>query len=326
MALNYLNNKLRKVVAVGDVHGDYYRVLRILEEQQITIPGTAEWNPMSDNVDLVFMGDYVDWRGEALEGDSDEWRKGAFNVLWLLKSLKENIERIKKVRPEFSSRLYIVMGNHDDMMMESVLIFKSIEYEDILYIIDNPQMYSVIVQKYIENGKDSQFIGDIVLKFLNWFLQGGESTVAGFGTLLDWKNAMEGEMGDFLRENLLLGVVINGRLYSHSIPDKKEYWIPFEKTGKTICGVKNNLKDAYLWGRKAWGYDYTTGMRTKPFTADELNEMLSKIGIKGFVVGHTPMNRPSPVIAYDGRVVNIDLHGVIGSQPYVEIYFPEKPR
>lgn len=324
MALNYLNNKLRKVVAIGDVHGDYYRVLRILEEQQITIPGTLEWNPLSDNVDLVFIGDYVDWRGEPLEGDMSEWINGGFKVLWLLCRLYKNIERIKKVRPEFSSKLYIIMGNHDDMMMESLTIFDCLELDEISFIIENPQLYGIIVQKYKDKGENEQLIGDNILKFLNWYLQGGEATIEGFGDLMSWKRIMDGELGEFLRENMILGVVLNGRLYAHSIPDRKEFWMPIEKIPKIVCGVKNKLKDAYLWGRKAWGYDYTTGMRTKPFTTEELNEMLSMIKIKGFVIGHTPMNRPSPVIAYDGRVVNIDLHGVLGSQPYIEIYFPEQ--
>lgn len=315
-------SKLRKVVAIGDLHGDYFRVLRILEEQQIIIPGTLVWNPLSDSVDLVFIGDYVDWRGELLEGYSDDWNDGPYKVLWLLQTLHENIKKIKKINPDFSSKIYIVMGNHDDMMMEAAGIFSLISYEDIEYLTDNPQAYTVIVQKYIDNGQDPQNIADVILRFLNWFVQGGEHTMVSFGGLKAWKESMEGSMGNFLRKHLRLGVVINGRLYSHSVPDKKEFWVSFDKAEKVECGVRNNFKEAFLWGRKVWGYDFSTGMRSKPFTSEELNEMLKLIGIKGFVVGHTPMNRPSPLIAYEGRVVNIDLHGVPGSQPYVEIYFP----
>ncbi len=322
MSPKFFNGKLRKVVAVGDLHGDYFRVLRILEEQQLLIPGTLVWNPLSDSVDLVFIGDYVDWRGEPLEGERDDWLKGAFKVLWLLQTLYDNLEKLRKVQPDFTSRIYIVMGNHDDMMMESLGIFTTIDYEDIEFLIDNPQSYTVIVQKYMDKGEDPQQIAEIILRFLNWFVQGGEPTIASFGGLQEWKSAMEGQMGNFLKKNLLLGAVINGRLYSHSVPDKKEFWIPFENIGQITCGVKHRLKEAFLWGRKVWGYDFSTGMRSKPFTSEELTEMLNMIGIKGFVVGHTPMNRPSPLIAYEGRVVNVDLHGIPGSQPYIEIYFP----
>jgi len=315
-------NKLRKVVAIGDIHGDYFRILRILEEQQILIPGTLVWNPLSDNVDLVFIGDYIDWRGESLEGYTEDWASGGYKVLWFLKTLWENIDRIQKVSSSFSSKIHIVMGNHDDMMMESVRIFSSLSFEDVEFLIENPQSYTVIVQKYMHKPELAQSIAEQILRFLNWFVQGGEPTIDSFGGLRKWKDAMEGSLGKFLRKNLILGIIINGRLYSHSVPDKKEFWTPFRKFEKVECGIRSSFKEAFLWGRKIWGYDFSTGMRAKPFTSEELDEILKKIGIKGFVVGHTPMNRVSPLIAYEGRVVNIDLHGVPGSQPYVEIYFP----
>lgn len=314
--------KLRKVVAIGDLHGDYYRLVRILEEQQILIPGTTVWNPLSDNVDLVLMGDYVDWRSEELEGDPDKWFLGSYKVLWLMKVLFDNVERLKVLYPEFDSKVNYIMGNHDDMMMDAANIFDVLSSEDIEYIVENPMDYATIAQRYAEEGIDFQSVGEHILKFLNWFMQGGDNTIMSFGGLYAWKNAMDGDMGNFLRKNLRLGVVINGRLYAHSIPDKKEFWIPFENIGEVVCGVKHKLKDAFLWGRKVWGYDYSTGMRTKPFTPEELEEMLRKIGIRGFVVGHTPMRQLAPLIAYEGKVVNVDLHGVPGSQPYVEIYYP----
>lgn len=320
MSLN-TGGKLRKVVAVGDIHGDYYRVIRILEEQQILIPGTLVWDPFSDNVDLIFIGDYVDWRGEMLEGDEREWSKGTYKVLWLIKFLVETTVKIKKQNPNFSSTIHILMGNHDDMMMESLGIFDIIGNEDVEEIVENPTGYTLVAQKYMEAGGDTQKIMDAIMRFLNWFVQGGKQTIESFGGLYEWKNSLEGEMGEFLDKYLCLGVVINGRLYSHSIPDKKEFWVPIENAKGIKCGVRHRLKEAFLWGRKIWGYDFTTGQRTKPHTSAELDEMLRMIGIKGFVVGHTPMRKDYPVMAYEGRIVNIDLHGVPGSQPYVEIYY-----
>ncbi len=313
--------KLRKVVAIGDVHGDYYRVLRILEEQQILIPGTLVWDPFSDNVDLVFIGDYVDWRGEQLEGYEDEWPKGSYKVLWLIKFLFETVDKLRKKYKNFSSRIYMLMGNHDDMMLESLNIFKYLANDELEEIINNPTGYAVIAQKYMDAGSDGAKIVDIVMRFLNWFVQGGQQTIDSFGGLYEWKNSLEGEMGKFLDKRLLLGVVINNRLYAHSVPDKKEFWVPIENAGKIKCGVRDRLKEAFLWGRKVWGYDFTTGQRTKPHSSSEMDDMLRKIGIKGFVVGHTPMRKDYPVLAFNGRIVNIDLHGVPGSQPYVEIYY-----
>lgn len=315
------NGKLRKVVAVGDIHGDYYRILRILEEQQILIPGTLVWDPFSDNVDLVFIGDYVDWRNELLEGDDKEWNKGPYKVLWLLRFLVETTEKLRKKNKSFKSKVYIIMGNHDDMMLESLNIVNKLDDEDINNIINDPTGYLVVAEKYNELGKPE--IVEDILRFLNWFVQGGEHTMNSFGGYSEWKKSLEGDMGEFLDKNLRLGVVINNKLYTHSVPDKKEFWVKIENAGNIKCGVKNKLKDAFLWGRRIWGYDYQTGQRTKPHSSAEVDEMLRMCGVKGFVVGHTPMKKDYPVMAYEGRIVNIDLHGVPGSQPYVEIYYKD---
>ena len=317
------NGKLRKVVAIGDIHGDYYRILRILEEQQILIPGTLVWDPFSNNVDLVFIGDYVDWRNELLEGDKKEWDKGPYKVLWLLRFLVETTEKLNKKDKSFKSKVYIIMGNHDDMMMESFFNIFKLKDEEIDQIVNDPvgTGYLVVAQNYMELGKKD--IVEDIMRFMNWFVQGGQHTINSFGGLYEWKKSLEGDMGKFLDKHLRLGKIINNKLYTHSVPDRKEFWINIENAGNIKCGVKDKLKDAYLWGRKIWGYDYQTGQRTKPHTSAEVDDMLRRCGVKGFVVGHTPMKKDYPVMAYEGRIVNIDLHGVPGSQPYVEIYYKD---
>src|SRR5437879_3114864 len=35
----------RKSVAIGDLHGDFHRLVRLLEEEGILIRGTYAWNP-----------------------------------------------------------------------------------------------------------------------------------------------------------------------------------------------------------------------------------------------------------------------------------------
>lgn len=315
--------QMRKVIAIGDLHGDYYRLVRILEEQQILIPGTLAWNPLSDNVDLVLIGDYVDWRGETLEGDPEEWPRGPWKTLRMLFKMHNNIKRLRKRYDDFDSKLHLMLGNHDEMMLEALEVFNFISFEDLQFVMDNPQQYGTVVKKYVKEKNVSYESAEIILRFLNWYVQGGEITINSFGGVERWRKAMEGEMGNFLRENLNVGVVVNERLYSHSIPDKKEFWMTISEIKELPRPERDKVKEAFLWGRKVWGYDYYTGMRTKPFTMDELEEIMKRMHIKGFVVGHTPMHKKEPVIAYEGKVVNIDLHGIPGSQPYVEIYYPE---
>ncbi|HIB69621.1 MAG TPA: hypothetical protein EYO33_32230, partial [Phycisphaerales bacterium] len=77
-------------------------------------------------------------------------------------------------------------------------------------------------------------------------------------------------------------------------------------------------KESFLWSRKIWGYDYCTGSRTVPFTPEEMDEMLEGMGVKGVVVGHTPLPHDGkPVVAYEGRVINIDLHAFPGSEAFI---------
>ena len=71
----------RLLVAIGDLHGDYYRLERLLRENDLILPGTSAWNPQASQVDLILIGDYVDWRNEPLEGPQSEWVQGAKRIL-----------------------------------------------------------------------------------------------------------------------------------------------------------------------------------------------------------------------------------------------------
>lgn len=288
------------------------------------IPGTSVWNPLSDNVDLVLIGDYVDWRGETLEGNPDEWPQGPWKILQTIFKINRNISVLRETIEGFDTNMFLLLGNHDEMMLESLDVFQFISFEDLQFIMDNPQQYCVIVKKYVREKNISYESAEVILKFLNWYVQGGDITINSFGGVENWRRSLEGELGTFLKENLLIGIVVNGRLYSHSIPDRSEFWIPMSEIQKLSGPTREKAKEAFLWGRKVWGFDYYTGMRTKPFTNEELEEMMGKMGIRGFVVGHTPMHKMEPVIAYEGKVVNIDLHGMPGSQPLVEVYYPDR--
>ena len=80
-------------------------------------------------------------------------------------------------------------------------------------------------------------------------------------------------------------------------------------------------RESFTWGRKVWGYDYSSGTRTNMFTNEELDKMLSSIGSDSAVIGHTPMSHSTEhVIAYDGRIINIDVHGAPGGKAFIEEY------
>ncbi len=312
----------RTIVAIGDLHGDYFRMLRLLRENDLILPGTTVWNPDKKMVDLVLIGDYVDWRNEPLEGPQDQWVEGARRIIELLYSLHHQLTRLREADEEFKSNLYALLGNHDEMMIEAHSLFEFMGLEKL-------QEFLQSVEGNIQVRQAIQGLGlgpgevEKVLKFLNWYVQGGRATIEGYSGIEEWKEAMDTDMGNFLRRHLRLGVVLNGRLFAHTAPDPKQFWIPIGDIMELPEATYRQAKEAFLWSRKIWGYDYCTGSRTVPFTAEEMDEMLKGMGVEGVIVGHTPLPHDGkPVVAYDGRVINIDLHAFPGSEAFIETYVP----
>lgn len=314
------NGKMkRKVVAVGDLHGDYERLIRVLDEHDLLIEGTWMWNPEANNIDLVLIGDYVDWRGEPLEGDPTRWEEGPKKILHLLFYLHHKLKEYREKDPEFQSYINPVLGNHDQMMLDATSIFEFMDFEQLKQVIRFKQNYSPL-KKYLNDIRLDYEQVEKVMKYLNWYYQGGEATIKGFGGLEVWKSEMEGELGDFLRNNLVLGVRVNEKLYAHSLPDRREFWKTIEDIGQLPDKDRIRAREAFIWGRRIWGIDAYTNMKTPQPGINEIDDMLSRMGVKGAVVGHTPMLRREPVIAFEGRIINIDLHGIPGSGVYSEEY------
>ncbi len=316
--------KQRTLLAIGDLHSDYYRMLRYLRELDLIMPDTLAWNPEKNNVDVIFIGDYVDWRGEPLEAPNDQlatdFSAGPRKIIEFIIMLTKELELLRKNDPEFDSYCYPLVGNHDEMMLCSTDIFKVMPIEALEEMLkEGKTMKNInkIFYDYCNTPENTH----IVQHFLNWFTQGGSITIASFGSFANWKEAMEGEMGRFMRNNLYLAIVVNNRLFAHSLSDDSKYWRPVDELAALPESEYAKAKDAYLWGRKVWGFDFQAGGRTSPFTEDEIDNIISKIGCKSIVVGHTPISRSTELItAYNGKVINIDVHGFTGGKALVETY------
>lgn len=310
----------RKSVAIGDLHGDFYRLTRILEEEGILIPGTYAWNPQACNVDLVLIGDYVDWRGEPLEGDPERSAEGARRILELIYSLYKQVRELRATYEDFDGRLYALRGNHDDMMLDALKILEFMAPSQVEALMKNHHHYIMLRKTVMSLGLGGDQV-ETVMKFLNWFVQGGKTTLEGWESIAEWKEAMDGDLGEWLRHDLLLGAVVNQRLYAHTAPDLAEFWRPLDELKELPPPEQQRLRESFLWSRKLWGFDYYTGSRTDPFSEEELDRMLDGLGVSGIVVGHTPVTTEmDPFTAYEGKVINIDLHGIPGSRALVELY------
>lgn len=306
----------RKIIAVGDLHGDYYRVIRILEEQKVLIPGTLVWNPMVSQLDLIFIGDYVDWRGEPLEGDPSLWNLGSRRLLKLLVSLYRQVKYYRENLREFAGNLYLLWGNHDLMMLDGVQIFSLITTRELSDLLEDSALL-LNPMGFLAKQKNESSQQNIMGNFFNWYFQGGDLTIQSFGGVESWKQAMEGEIGNFLRENLVLGVKINEIFFSHSLPDRKESLRPLEEIITLPEASRRELLEQYVWGRTIWGYNYQTRKRLNPPPQEEIENVLSRLKAKSAVVGHTPMKGDKPFEAYQGKIINIDQHGFPGSSPWI---------
>ncbi|MEW6278466.1 MAG: metallophosphoesterase [Candidatus Eremiobacterota bacterium] len=313
--------KDRTLVAIGDLHGDYYKAERMLLEADLLLPGSLSWNPARSRVDLVFLGDYVDWRGEALEGPEAEWPLGARRVLELVHRLHRELDELRSNEDGFDSHLFALVGNHDDMMLEAHRALEVVAVEALEEVLAASQRRLGRCLREIHQLGFSPEQAASTVAFFQWYCQGGLETMEAFGGLRAWRQAMDSELGDFLRRELRLGVVLNRRLFVHSAPDQREFWRPLEEIA-ALPGARRSL----TWSRRIWGYDSETGFPTDALTRDDVDEMLAGMGVDGLVVGHTPLSQDGrPVSAFENRVVNLDLHGFHNAPALVEEYRGEHP-
>lgn len=312
----------RKSVAIGDLHGDYNRLKRILREEGILIEGTSAWNPEACNVDLILIGDYVDWRNEPLEEEDPEQRaEGARRVLELLHGLHKDVRRLRAQYDDFDGRIYALRGNHDDMMLDALHVLEHFSLDELEGLARNFHSVIMRMRATMQSMGRGEQANETFMKFVNWYVQGGKATLEGWGSMQAWRQAMEGELGDWLRNDLHLGAVVNGRLYAHTAPDLQEFWRPIAELQALPPADQARMRESFLWSRKLWGFDFYSGCRTEPLTEPEIDRMLAGLGVRGVVVGHTPVTTErDPYIAYDGKVINIDLHGIPQSHAFVETY------
>jgi hypothetical protein len=308
----------RKLIAIGDLHGDFHRLVRLLSEQNILDPDRLEWKPEADNVDVILLGDYIDWRGEPLEGPYSEWHLGSKRILDLIFKLSKELEELQKKKKN-RSNFYPLLGNHDEMMLQGHAIMKKLSKEENQNLANFPDAESW-VETFSRLPLSAEEEQDF-LRFLNWYEQGGDRTIQSFGGLDAWLSAMEGELGDFLRK-LPIAVVVNGKLFSHSVADERQYWVPAE----TLNHADEKTREQFLWGRKVWGYDAWLGVPTNPLTEGDVDEMLERLGVKSVVVGHTSLRKDQPYFHFGGKIINIDTHGIPGSKAFVEEYYVENEK
>ncbi|MDR2122952.1 MAG: metallophosphoesterase [Flavobacteriaceae bacterium] len=103
----YEFNNVEKMVAIGDVHGEYNALLTLLKKHKI-ISDDLDWN--FDNGHVVFCGDVFD-RGD----------KVTETLLFIYK--------LEKQAEEAGGRVHFVLGNHELMVLSGNLKYLSKKYK-----------------------------------------------------------------------------------------------------------------------------------------------------------------------------------------------------
>lgn len=321
-----------KVIAIGDLHGDFYRFKRILEETEtlnITEkdPNNIEsleinFKNLEDKI-VVFIGDYVDWREEQLENplnlNKSQLIKGTAKILKSINIIYNN--------QDFKDKFYFLIGNHEDMMFKALDFIvnyylkdkekESIEknLEDLINIVlENP--YKLIYES------ENPIFAEKYFNFINWYFQGGKNTIFSFGSTFNFINNIL-NMKFFKELILYLKLCVSDGLifFAHTFPDDKETLINSlgnSENSKDTKIIDDFVINQFLWSRRIWGIDAFNGKYTEATKFEEIKDIFEHNKIKHFIIGHTRISKNTePFYHFDGKIINIDLHGTPLSKPLI---------
>ncbi|MGC8814977.1 MAG: metallophosphoesterase [bacterium] len=320
-----------KVIAIGDLHGDFYKFKRILEETDTL--GILEDDPndinsikinpknIEDKI-IIFIGDYVDWREEELENplnlNKNQLITGTAKILKSINLIYNN--------SNLKYRFYFLTGNHEDMMFKALDFIinyylknkdnqnKEKELENLInMVLENPY-------KLIYDSPDPIF-SEKYFNFLNWYFQGGKNTILSFNNLSNFfSNILNMNFFKELILSLKLKIEDELIIFAHSFPDDKEILIKYlnNLSEDEINYIDENLINQFLWSRRIWGIDAFNGKYTQPTQFEEIKDIFDNNKIKHFIVGHTKISKTTePYYHFEGKIINIDLHGTPFSKPLI---------
>jgi hypothetical protein len=276
---------VERIVAVGDVHGAYDRLLEILQTAGVVDSG-GHWSGGAAH--LVQLGDLVD-RG------SDSRKALDF------------VRRLEREAPAAGGQVHILLGNHEAARMLGDLRLTV------------PGEYAAFATA------DSKKRRDLYFKTLKFPSKAERDlalaqTPPGF---VEMREAFgrEGEYGRWLRQ-LPATITINGIVFVHggispvvapmgcaAINEQvqRELTDDFDQTRAAPLASLTAREDGPLWYR---------GLAQEPDSfAPQVDEILAALQARALVIAHTvtPSGRITP--RFDGRVIQIDT----GMQPaYVQ--------
>jgi hypothetical protein len=288
-----------RILAIGDLHGNYPGFKRILHEAGI-LDAHGHW--CARDTHLVQLGDILGRGGEPGK---------IFKLL----------QRLEAEAPEFGSRVHVLLGNHEAMCMSGLILYNTMEEfqdlagEDLLEKGARP-----------ESGSDWSAVESIAAEAADELQAAAAREGAGkgrgrFGAALDPKLGKRldmlgcrefraalspyGKVGSWL-----LGhdsaVSINGNLFVHGGLNRAHGCMPLQQLNDRVRtelsddGPPNAGEDVMLRrDGPQWNRDFT--LRRNAAREAELGEVLDYHGCSRMVVGHTPTSCIDPSRA--GKIV-----------------------
>lgn len=294
-----------RILAIGDLHGNYPGFKRILHAAGI-IDAHGHW--CARDTHLVQLGDILGRGGEPGK------------IFKLLKRLEEEA-------PEFGSRVHVLLGNHEAMCMSGLILYNTMEeFQD---LIGEDLLEKADAR---ESGSDGSGLDAVAAEAAAAEAAGDEAAEAGrraaadrgrgglaaaldpkLGKRLDMLGCREfrsalspcGKVGSWL-----LGhdsaVSINGNLFVHGGLNRAHGCMPLQQLNERVRtelsddGAPDTGEDLMLRrDGPQWNRDFT--LRRNAAREAELGEVLDFHGCARMVVGHTPTSCIDPARA--GRIL-----------------------
>lgn len=287
----------QRIIAVGDLHGDYQAWLTIARAAGL-IDARNHWT--ARDTTLVQLGDIADRQPDTLK-------------------IIRNLQQLQKEAPRKGSRVVVVLGNHEAMNLigdyryttpgeyAAFVDDQSASRRDRLYELNKAAIEASYRAKNPQMTADAIRAAWIVTTALGWV----EHKLA-------WMPS--GELGKWAARNPAV-VKIGGTLFVHGGLSAEYAKIPMDELNRRFAAAMaaadesptSILTDPLgpLWYRGLVRADPEADAVRKPApgprpTAEqELTTVLSAYGAQRMVVGHTP-NPPGILISDGGRLIRID--------------------
>lgn len=267
-----------RVVAVGDVHGDYDALVSVLDAAGV-VDKRARW--IGGKTHLVQMGDLPD-RGP-------ETRK----IMNLLINLEKQASKA-------GGRVHCLIGNHDAMNLYGDLRYTTIEEFSAFRTGDSGQIRANFWDEYLRTLPEKP--DDAAKKKwetehpLGWFEH-------------RYYFGPQGTYGKWIRGHNA-AVKIDDSLFVHGGIGPKYAGVPLAEINRQIRAKLNDLttlaegdivtgSDGPLWYRGL-------AQDTAEVTPEYVDQLLKAYEVKRIVIGHTP-TAGAVLTRFDGKVVMVDV-------------------